>query len=168
MKRKVWRYKLEKPTVIEEKKDQVVVPQAPVTPQSSVTVEPVKQENIDKEPIVETTIEKTSIVVPVQPLQILVTEKKTDVEEKVDQPTAVIVKHPDNVKANTQLWSPRYLTQDSYVYKEPNEKSQRTWQLKKGTEFNIISPGPEGWHYVTDAEKRKGYVRTDVLSEHKP
>jgi uncharacterized protein YgiM (DUF1202 family) len=54
------------------------------------------------------------------------------------------------------------------VYKEPNEKSQRTWQLKKGTEFNIISPGPEGWHYVTDAEKRKGYVRTDVLSEHKP
>jgi len=167
-KKGLWRYKVEKPTVIEEKKDQVVVPQAPVSPQSSVTVEPVKQENIDKEPIVETTIEKTSIVVPVQPLQILVTEKKTDVEEKVDQPTAVIVKHPDSVKANTQLWSPRYLTQDSYVYKEPNEKSQRTWQLKKGTEFNIISPGPEGWHYVTDAEKRKGYVRTDVLSEHKP
>ena len=167
-KKGLWRYKVEKPTVIEEKKDQVVVPQAPVTPQSSVTVEPVKQENIDKEPIVETTLEKTSIVVPVQPLQILVTEKKTDVEEKVDQPTAVIVKHPDSVKANTQLWSPRYLTQDSYVYKEPNEKSQRTWQLKKGTEFNIISPGPEGWHYVTDAEKRKGYVRTDVLSEHKP
>jgi curli production assembly/transport component CsgG len=63
---------------------------------------------------------------------------------------------------------PMYLKTDSFVYKEPNEKSQRTWQLKKGTEFNIISPGPEGWYYVVDAEKRKGYVRTDVLSEHKP
>jgi curli production assembly/transport component CsgG len=93
-----------------------------------------------------------------------VTEEKKD--EPVTPQSSII--QPDSVKSNTQLQSPRYLTQDSYVYKEPNEKSQRTWQLKKGTEFNIISPGPEGWHYVTDAEKRKGYVRTDVLSEHKP
>ena len=106
-KKGLWRYKVEKPAVIEEKKDETV------TPQSSITL-------------------------------------------------------PDSVKADTQLQSSRYLTQDSFVYKEPNEKSQRAWQLKKGTEFNIISPGPEGWHYVTDAEKRKGYVRTDVLSEHKP
>jgi hypothetical protein len=67
-----------------------------------------------------------------------------------------------------KLFEPKYLKQDSFVYKEPNEKSQRTWLLKKGTEFNTISPGPEGWYYVVDAEKRKGYVRTDVLSEHKP
>jgi len=166
-KKGLWRYKVEKPAVIEEKKDQAVVPQAPISPQLPITVEPVKQENTDPEQKVETKIEKISKVVPVQPPQIPVTEKKADVEEKVDQPTAVIIQ-PDSVKTSTPLWSPRYLKQDSFVYKEPNEKSQRTWQLKKGTEFNIISPGPEGWHYVTDAEKRKGYVRTDVLSEHKP
>lgn len=166
-KKGLWRYKVEKPAVIEEKKDQAVVPQALISPQPPVTVEPVKQEKTDPEQKVETTIEKISRVVPVQPPQIPVTEKKADVEKKVDQPTAVIIQ-TDSVKTSTPLWSPRYLTQDSFVYKEPNEKSQRAWQLKKGTEFNIISPGPEGWHYVTDAEKRKGYVRTDVLSEHKP
>lgn len=160
-KKGLWRYKVEKPAVIEEKKDQAVVPQALISPQPPVTVQPVKQENTDPEQKVETKIEKISKVVPVQPPQISVTEKKAD------QPTDVIIQQ-DSVKTNTPLWSPRYLKQDSFVYKEPNEKSQRTWQLKKGTEFNIISPGPEGWHYVTDAEKRKGYVRTDVLSEHKP
>jgi curli production assembly/transport component CsgG len=139
-KKGLWRYKVEKLTVTEEKKDQAVISQPSITLQPPVTVEPVKQENKDPQ---------------------------QKVEEKVDQPTAVITQ-PDSVKSNTQLQSPRYLKQDSFVYKEPNEKSQRTWQLKKGTEFNIISPGPEGWHYVTDAEKRKGYVRTDVLSEHKP
>jgi len=166
-KKGLWRYKVEKPAVIEEKKDQAVVPQAPISPQPPITVEPVKQENTDPEQKVETAIEKISRVVPVQPPQIPVIEKKADVEEKVDQPTVVITQ-PDSGKTSTPLWSPRYLKQDSFVYKEPDEKSQRTWQLKKGTEFNIISPGPEGWHYVTDAEKRKGYVRTDVLSEHKP
>jgi curli production assembly/transport component CsgG len=139
-KKGLWRYKVEKPAVIEEKKDEAVMSQPSITLQPPVTVEPVKQENKDPQ---------------------------QKVEKNVDQPTSVVTQ-PDSVKSNTQLQSSRYLTQDSYVYKEPNEKSQRTWQLKKGTEFNIISPGPEGWHYVTDAEKRKGYVRTDVLSEHKP
>jgi len=139
-KKGLWRYKVEKSAVTEEKKDQAVILQPSITPKLPVTVDPVKQENKDPQ---------------------------QKVEEKVDQPTSAITQ-PDSVKSNTQLWSPRYLTQDSFVYKEPNEKSQRTWQLKKGTEFNIISPGPEGWYYVVDAEKRKGYVRTDVLSEHKP
>ena len=88
-------------------------------------------------------------------------------EKKVDLPESV-AKQSDTVKPTTQSLGPRYLKEDSYVYKEANEKSQRTWLLKKGTEFNTISPGPEGWYYVVDAEKRKGYVKSDVLSEHKP
>lgn len=63
---------------------------------------------------------------------------------------------------------PRYLTEDAYVYKEPNEKSQRTWLLKKGTVLSIQSPGPEGWHFVQDEQKRRGFVKIDVLSVHKP
>jgi curli production assembly/transport component CsgG len=96
-------------------------------------------------------------------------DEKVDVkiEKKVEAPEPV-AKQSDNVKPTTQSLSPRYLKEDSYVYKESNEKSQRTWLLKKGTEFNTISSGPEGWYYVVDAEKRKGYVKSDVLSEHKP
>jgi SH3-like domain-containing protein len=50
----------------------------------------------------------------------------------------------------------------SYVYKEPNEKSQKTWQFKKGTQVTIV--GSEGdWIEVRDAEKRKGFVNKNVL-----
>ena len=62
------------------------------------------------------------------------------------------------------LFGTRVLKEDAYVYKEADEKSQRTWLLKKGTELTIISPGPEGWHLVRDAEKRKGFVKQDVLT----
>lgn len=71
-------------------------------------------------------------------------------------------------KVENKVESTVYLKQDSYVYKEPNEKSQRTWLLKKGTELKIQGTVTEGWFFVVDAEKRKGYVKTDMLSEHKP
>ena len=159
-KKGLWRFKVPKP-VIEEKKESV-----PPTP-----IDPIKQESIDADQKDESKTEKTSKrIVPVRPEHIVVSsDEKTveKVEKKIETPSSV-VNQKDVATPSAQLWNPRYLTQDSYVYKESNEKSQRTWLLKKGTEFNIISPGPEGWHYVVDAEKRKGYVKSDVLSEHKP
>jgi curli production assembly/transport component CsgG len=67
------------------------------------------------------------------------------------------------LKPTVNLFGARYLKEDSYVYKEANENSQRTWLLKKGTELTIITPGPEGWHKVSDSEKRSGFVKQDVL-----
>ena len=67
------------------------------------------------------------------------------------------------LKPTVDLLGARYLKEDSYVYKEANEKSQRTWLLKKGTELIIITPGPEGWYKVIDSEKRSGFVKQDVL-----
>ena len=67
------------------------------------------------------------------------------------------------LKPTVDLLGARYLKEDSYVYKEANEKSQRTWLLKKGTELIIITPGPEGWYKVSDSEKRSGFVKQDVL-----
>jgi uncharacterized protein YgiM (DUF1202 family) len=67
------------------------------------------------------------------------------------------------LKPKVDLFGARYLKEDSYVYKEANEKSQRTWLLKKGTELTIITPGPEGWHKVIDSAKRSGFVKQDVL-----
>ena len=67
------------------------------------------------------------------------------------------------VKEEVKTEGPKYLKEDSYVYKEPNEKSQKTWLLKKGTQLTIMSPGPDGWHMVIDTEKRKGFVKENVL-----
>jgi uncharacterized protein YgiM (DUF1202 family) len=69
----------------------------------------------------------------------------------------------EGIKPTVDLFGARYLKEDSYVYKEANENSQRTWLLKKGTELTIIAPGPEGWHKVSDSEKRTGFVKQDVL-----
>jgi curli production assembly/transport component CsgG len=98
-------------------------------------------------------------------------ETKTEVvssaapEVKKEEPKAdlKVTAMQTGIKPTVDLFGARYLKEDSYVYKEANEKSQRTWQLKKGTELKIITPGPEGWHYVTDSQERKGFVKQDVL-----
>lgn len=152
-KKGLWRFKNSKPAVIEEKKNELVQPQTQQAPQRAP--EPVPTTQV--EPSNGKSIETSQRVEPNS-------ETKT-VTPVVSTP---VTNQSEESKTTVQLWSPRYLIQDSYVYKEPNEKSQRTWLLKKGTEFNIVSPGPEGWFYVVDAEKRKGYVKTDMLSVHKP
>jgi hypothetical protein len=98
--------------------------------------------------------EKKDVVVQSQ------TKSETKTEAVPSTPAEVKKEQP---KEPVDLFGTRLLKEDAYVYKEANEKSQRTWLLKKGTELTIISPGPEGWHLVRDAEKRKGYVKQDVL-----
>ena len=147
-KKGIWRFKTPtvqlKPVTQEEKKNELVQTQ---TPQAPATIE---------EPTVSTPAPSES------------GQRESDGTSQKDQsqqiePSTKLIQTP-----YIQLRPAKYLKQDSFVYKEPNEKSQRTWLLKKGTEFITVSLGPEGWYYVVDAEKRKGYVRTDVLSEHKP
>jgi curli production assembly/transport component CsgG len=54
------------------------------------------------------------------------------------------------------------LSEAQFIYKEPNEKSTKIWQFKKGTLVIIIDTA-EGWVQVRDAEKRKGFVKREVL-----
>jgi hypothetical protein len=93
------------------------------------------------------------------------TVSSTSQEVKKEEPTAdlKVTAMQTGIKPTVDLFGARYLKEDSYVYKEANEKSQRTWLLKKGTELTIIAPGPEGWHKVSDSEKRSGFVKQDVL-----
>jgi curli production assembly/transport component CsgG len=157
-KKGIWRYK--KSGQSEVKKEEV-------------KVEPKKDIVVDPQPISETKPEAVLVskVVPVALAEIKKEEVKA--EEKKD-----VVVQPQT-KSNTQavpsaaaevkkdpvdLFGTRILKEDAYLYKEADDKSQRTWQLKKGTELTIISPGPEGWHLVRDAEKRKGFVKQDVLT----
>jgi curli production assembly/transport component CsgG len=162
-KKGIWRYKKVAPAVIKEE------------PKAEVKVEEKKDVVVEPQPISETKPEAVIVskVVPIAPTEVKVEEVK--VEEKKD----VVVQSQTKSETKTQtvpsaatevkkdpvdLFGTWVLKEDAFVYKEADEKSQRTWQLKKGTELTIISPGPEGWHLVRDAEKRKGFVKQDVLT----
>ena len=54
------------------------------------------------------------------------------------------------------------LREASYIYKAPDEKSQRTWMLKENTELTV-TPGPDLWVAVQDQAGRKGWVKSDRL-----
>ncbi len=54
------------------------------------------------------------------------------------------------------------LKEASYIYKAPDERSQRTWMLKENTELKL-GPAPEGWAAVEDSAGRRGFVKTDRL-----
>jgi curli production assembly/transport component CsgG len=139
-KKGIWRYKKPAQAVVKEE------------PKIEVKVEEVKVESKKEEEVkVE---EKKDVVVQPQ------TKSETKTEAVPSTSTEVKKEQP---KESVDLFGTRQLKEDAYLYKEANEKSQRTWQLKKGTELTIISPGPEGWHLVRDAEKRKGFVKQDVL-----
>ena len=158
-KKGIWRYKKVVPAVVkeeikvEEKKDVVVEPQPITETKPEAVLVPrvvpiVKKEEVKVE-------EKKDVVV--QP------QTKSETKTEAVPSTAAEVKK-EQPKAPADLFGTRLLKEDAYVYKEADEKSQRTWLLKKGTELTIISPGPEGWHLVRDAEKRKGFVKQDVLT----
>jgi hypothetical protein len=54
------------------------------------------------------------------------------------------------------------LREASYVYKEPDERSQRTWMLKENPELTVIS-NQTGWVAVQDSAGRRGWVKSDRL-----
>lgn len=92
----------------------------------------IKKEEIKKDDEVKKAV--TPVVEPVATKQ----------ELKVEQPSEVI------------------LSEAQFIYKEPNEKSQKTWMFKKGTRVLIVGNNND-WVEVRDAEKRKGFVKKDVL-----
>jgi curli production assembly/transport component CsgG len=125
------------------------------------------------EPVAEVIIPKAPVPITQPPAPVIASEIKQEVkveEEKKD----VVVQPQTQSKTKTEtvpstsskelekLPSETTLSEAQYIYKEPNEKSQKTWQFKKGTVVTIV--GAEGdWIEVRDAEKRKGFVKKDVL-----
>jgi curli production assembly/transport component CsgG len=132
--------------IVEEKKDVVVQTQTPQTPA------PAKE---------------SPAPAPQQPDGGKASEGNKAESKPVEQPKVETGLKPntklEGIKPPVDLFGARYLKEDSYVYKEANVNSQRTWLLKKGTELTIVAPGPEGWHRVTDSAKRSGFVKQDVL-----
>ena len=54
------------------------------------------------------------------------------------------------------------LREASYIYREPDERSQRTWMLKENTELTVTL-GQNGWVAVQDSAGRRGWIKTDRL-----
>jgi SH3-like domain-containing protein len=63
------------------------------------------------------------------------------------------------------LFGQRKLKEAEFIYKEPNDKSQKTWMFKNGAIVNVVQPGSEGWVRVTDSEKRGGWIRVEQMEE---
>jgi curli production assembly/transport component CsgG len=110
------------------------------------------------------------IELPKEELKVVAVEEKKEepkVEVKKEEPKAVLA--VESPKQETKpLFGTRFLKENSFLYKEAKETSQRTWALNKGTALTIITPGPEGWHYVTDAEQHKGFVKQGAITDTKP
>ena len=120
--------------------------------------EPVKAPEIKPEPKVE---EKKEVKV----------EEKKDVvvqsQAKSETETKAIPSAPTEVKKETapveKLSGEMILKEASYIYKEPDLTSQKTWQFKKGELVTII--GQEGeWIEVRDSQKRRGFVKQEILA----
>jgi curli production assembly/transport component CsgG len=92
-------------------------------------------------------------------------EKK--LEEKKEELVAMPVTAPVvETKIENKQPVVMFLTTDSYVYKDSNVESQKTWLLKKGQEFKA-TPTSNGWVAVQTSDGKKGFVRKDVLTTNK-
>jgi curli production assembly/transport component CsgG len=79
------------------------------------------------------------------------------------EPVKVEVKREEPKKVDpVSVDSKMYLAADSYIYKEPNEKSQRTWMLKANTELKVI-PAEGDWVSVVAGDGKRGFVKRSSL-----
>jgi curli production assembly/transport component CsgG len=140
----VWDYKPE----VKEPPAMSFVPAQPVAP--------VISSEVKKEVKVE---EKKDVVVQSQTQSETKTETISGTTAETTANLKPVVSQP-GLKVNTP--NEATLSEAQYIYKEPNEKSQKTWMFKKGAQVSIISSNGD-WVEVRDAEKRKGFVKKDVL-----
>jgi hypothetical protein len=93
-------------------------------------------------------------------------EKRNDVKPATTDATPATTSGTETktttAKTETTAVTVMRLREASYVYREPNESSQRTWMLKENTELTA-TPGPNGWVAVQDSAGRKGWVKNDRL-----
>ena len=89
-------------------------------------------------------------------------------EVKVEEPKVEVKKEEPKVEVKKEeaplekLPSEMIFKELAYVYKEPTEKSQKTWQFPKGTLVTVV--GTKGdWVEVRDANQRKGFVSKIIL-----
>jgi curli production assembly/transport component CsgG len=91
-------------------------------------------------------------------------EKRNDVKPATTDATPATTSGTETKPEPAKPSAPKTmkLREASYVYKEPDERSQRTWMLKENTEL-IVTPSTNSWVAVQDLAGRKGWVKSDRL-----
>jgi hypothetical protein len=110
--------------------------EAPPVVQAPTVVEPVKIE-VKKEEL------KPAVVA---------TADTKEIAKNSINPAAVVRGPPPENKAN------RKLLVNTFFYKEPNEKSTKSWWFASGTDV-IVSPAEGDWVAVTTGDGKKGFVK---------
>ena len=129
-----------------------IVPAIPVP--TAIPTAPATASEIKPEPKAE---EKKEVKVEEKKDVMVQSQAKSETETKTVPSTA------PEVKQLEKLPSEMILKEAAYIYKEPVLTSQKTWMFKKGTLVIIV--GVEGdWIEVRDLQKRKGFVKKDVLA----
>ena len=142
-----------------EKTNELVQTQTPQTPASAQEPPAAVPQQSDERKASEGVQGKSETIKSEQE-RVAIVETKREEASPVKKPA-------DIVSATLPLDTTRYLKEDSYVYKEQDEKSQKTWLLKKGQEFTTTNANA-GWVAVTTKDGKKGFVREDVLTSSKP
>ena len=151
-KKGIWRYKKVVPVVVKEE----------------IKVEEKKDVVVEPQPITETKLEVVLVprVVPmVQKEEVKVEEKKDVVVQSQTQSetkTKAVPSTATEVKDLETLPSEVVLKEAQFIYKEKDEKSTKVWQFKKGTVVTIVG-SENDWIEVRDADKRKGFIKKNVL-----
>ena len=106
----------------------------------------------------------------VRPEEVKVEEKKDVVVQSQTKPetkTEAAPRAAAEVKKEEPrpLFGQRRLKEAEFIYKDPTDKSQKTWQFKKGTVVDVVQPGSDGWVRVIDSEKRGGWIRLEQLED---
>ena len=105
-----------------------------------------------------------------RPEEVKIEEKKDVVvqsQTKSETKTETVPRAAPEVKKEEPrpLFGQRKLKEAEFIYKEPTDKSQKTWMFKKGAVVDIVQPGSDGWVRVTDSEKRGGWIRLEQLED---
>ena len=149
----IWEYKVDTPVAMVTSK---IEPKAPVI-SSEIKVEEKKDVVVQNQ---------TPQAVAAEPSPAPNREKDNEPNSrKSDEGNKRESKAVEEKVETRPLFGQRKLTEAQYIYRDPDEKSQKTWQFKKGTVVNVIQPGSEGWLRITDSEKRGGWIRTEQLEE---
>lgn len=107
------------------------------------------------------------IVVPKNEVKVeekkdVVVQSQTQSETKTETISNTSAEVKKEITPLDKLPSEMAFKELSYVYKEPTEKSQKSWQFIKGTPVTVVSNTGD-WIEVRDAQGRKGFVNKNVL-----
>ena len=116
-------------------------------------------------PVISSEVKKEEVKVEVKAE---VEVKKEEVKVEVKKVEEVEVKKAEvKTEVKAELPSNITLSEAQFIYKEMDDKSQKTWQFKKGAQVTVVEEHGD-WVEVRDAEKRKGFVKRGVLVNKQP